>query len=397
MIDLLFQRSLPRVLLRLVLLSGGLTGLAADPANAAGQRDPFLQPFASNSPWNTPIGSGAQYEEIPNITTCSAGINYNDRCTTGIYRATASAPQATLYIYKGNVWGLLAHNKKLTDPATGVSYTVNTVGNDPAAEALLRSGSQSTDLTPANFYSTSLRSPPNPRTWPAGLRSLQTGWTNSIFVPANAVPSPDLDAHIAILQPSGLFLECYNAIVCANGDIVCAIAGFSDPTSDGTGVQNGRTASLIPNYAGKIRQGEMDSSHIPHALCALTPAKTLTPQCVWPASAFDMNDGYTGTVPMGSLLAIPPSVDINTLGLSPKGLAIARAAQDYGIYLTDRGGGGVTILAELGCKGLHGLDPDITVIIHHLMRITNNRPDNIGGGGTPRASLAPPLAAQPGP
>jgi hypothetical protein len=375
----------------------GLVLLVSQTAASAddGTRDPFLQPFASTSPWNTPIGSGAQYEAIPGIESYPAGINFNERWTTGIYRATSSDRQATLYIYKGNLWALLAHAKKLTDPATNIAYVINTTGNDPAAEKLLRDGSQATNLTPANFYSTTVRSPTGQRTWPTGLRDLQTGWTNSIFLPAGAVPSADSDAHIAVFQPTGLVLECYDAIVCGNGDIICAIAGFSDPTGDGAGDENGRCASLTPNYAGKIRARELDLGQIPHALCALAPAKLLKPDCVWPACAFDMNDGYSGPLPMGSLLAIPPSVDITALGLSPKGLAIARAAQDYGVYLTDRGGDGVTIQAELGTKNLPGLDADIAVIVHHLQRVTNNGPAAIGGGGTPRAALAPPLASQP--
>jgi hypothetical protein len=43
---------------------------------------------------------------------------------------------------------------------------------------------------------------------------------------------------------------------------------------------------------------------------------------------------------MGALLAIPPDININNLGLSKQGIVIAQAVQDYGIYIIDRGGDG---------------------------------------------------------
>ena len=103
---------------------------------------------------------------------------------------------------------------------------------------------------------------------------------------------------------------------------------------------------------------------------------------------------------MGALLAIPPWVDIEQLGLSTKGKVIARAAQDYGVYVADRGGSGITFLAELGNTEIRwpaiGGEPawwmDIAIIKNSLMRVRNNRVDNVGGGGTPRAPFAPPFA-----
>ena len=44
-------------------------------------------------------------------------------------------------------------------------------------------------------------------------------------------------------------LECYDAVVCSNGDVVCTMAGFTDPCSGGTGANNGRCASLLNDYA----------------------------------------------------------------------------------------------------------------------------------------------------
>jgi hypothetical protein len=62
---------------------------------------------------------------------------------------------------------------------------------------------------------------------------------------------------------------------------------------------------------------------------------------VWPASEqdYDSPGSYSGAIPMGSYFAIPPDVNLATLGLNtPEGLILAKAAQDYGVYVTDRSG-----------------------------------------------------------
>ena len=93
---------------------------------------------------------------------------------------------------------------------------------------------------------------------------------------------------------------------------------------------------------------------------------------------------------MGSLLAIPASIDLTKLGLSPQGLTIAHAAQDYGVYVVDTGGGGFTFLAELGDPEIRwnatATAPpwwaDVQIILNNLQQVTNNSASNPGGGGT---------------
>jgi hypothetical protein len=124
----------------------------------------------------------------------------------------------------------------------------------------------------------------------------------------------------------------------------------------------------------------------------------LTQSAVWPAWAFDRNSGYSGNLPMGSLLAIPQSVNLKNLKLSPKGLVLAKAAQNYGIYLVDRGGSGVSLLGQLGDPEIPwgGGPPywyqDLVVILGQLQLVTNNTPTTPGGGGVPIAPLAPPFS-----
>lgn len=57
---------------------------------------------------------------------------------------------------------------------------------------------------------------------------------------------------------------------------------------------------------------------------------------VWPATNVDSGfANYNGTVPIGSLWTIPPTVDVTTLGLSPEAVILARGIQQYGMYFMD--------------------------------------------------------------
>jgi hypothetical protein len=105
---------------------------------------------------------------------------------------------------------------------------------------------------------------------------------------------------------------------------------------------------------------------------------------------------------MGALLAIPPHVDLDALGLSRQGMVIARAAQTYGVYVVDRGGtGGMTFLAELGNREIRWEGDartlaswqELLIIKNQLKRVMNNSAQTPGGGGEPLAPMAPPFAS----
>ena len=338
------------------------------------EQDFFLRPFSADSVWNTPVLRNAVYEPIQGIEKCHGGINYQGHWTTGFYKASVNDRTARLYLHDCILWSKLS------------SGQVKIINNSPETEELLRKASYLQPKFPANYYSTIVRSPPGLRTWPSDIRPVTSGWTNVIYMPLDAVPSPDSDAHLSVMQPNGLVLECYDAVVCRNGDVICTMAGFTDPSGKGTGANNGRCASLINNYAGLIRKGEVTQGKIPHALSCLMSRLLLAPRFVSPASAFDMNDRYEGTIPMGALLAIPPQVQLEKLGLSKQGLVVARAAQEYGIYVVDRGGdGGITLKAALDADdAMYAASAkDAEIIVQSLQQVTNNAA-NLGSDGTRR-------------
>jgi hypothetical protein len=122
---------------------------------------------------------------------------------------------------------------------------------------------------------------------------------------------------------------------------------------------------------------------------------------VWPAVSQDGNalNNYKGLNPMGTLAAIPSTVDISALTLTAAGRTLAIALQDYGIYIVDQDGSSLGLYAEPSLavqapQMLTDMRNDLRLhLISYLTPVMNNGPTSVGGGGTPLASLAPPFLA----
>lgn len=111
---------------------------------------------------------------------------------------------------------------------------------------------------------------------------------------------------------------------------------------------------------------------------------------------------------MGSHFAIPPSVDLNALGLTPEGLVLGRTLQDYGAYVTIQSG-----TVALYCEPATPLDPFTRMrsdwqskLYSRMRRVTTNNPGLINanrnpldptliaGGGTRRRATVPAIAGE---
>jgi hypothetical protein len=358
---------------------------------AARGRNWRVWPFSRRSPWNHPLGSGAQFAPVSRLGSFAIGINYDERWTCAVAAATADDPQVP-YLFSPN-WGR-------TSSWNFLDRGGRTCGNGHAAEQNLLRAASPRIQTEGNYYSTINAA--NDHLWalPASYHHASRDWRPTLHLPPGACPSPDSDGLLAVMQPDGWVLDSYATVVLSSGVVLGTMASWIDVRGDGTGWWNGRRASMLPSFAGLIRDGEIAAGRIPHALAMQVPRRLLRRAAVWPAYAFDRDSGYSGTLPMGALLAIPPRVDIGRLGLSPPGRAIARAAQDYGVYVVDRGGEGLTILAELGNPDVRwggGGETmwwkDLERIRDVLQQVVNNSATNRGGGGILRADLPPLLRA----
>jgi hypothetical protein len=109
---------------------------------------------------------------------------------------------------------------------------------------------------------------------------------------------------------------------------------------------------------GVLRAWEVQGGEIHHALTFLLPPGRLKHGPVWPSSREDFWGfrDYAGHVPIGTRIAIPASVRLAALGLSPPGLRLARALQAYGAYCDDSvGSDAIVLTAENAAEGLPGL------------------------------------------
>ncbi|QGJ94881.1 minor tail protein [Gordonia phage Stormageddon] len=171
----------------------------------------------------------------------------------------------------------------------------------------------------------------------------------------------------------------------------------------GTGRNTGTRAARFPSAGGLIRAHELGKCYIPHALCISIPASSLKLGFVWPAAAEDSqtNLTYSGQVPMGSFFAIPASVDLSTLGLSPEGLALAECLQKYGMYVGDQSGSAaISVDGEATVampSALERLRTDWTTKLFGQLRRVTNVGTVAGGPGARRAPAAGPVAVRSDP
>jgi hypothetical protein len=220
-----------------------------------------------------------------------------------------------------------------------------------------------------------------------------------IHVPVDAKPSdPQVsqngDADLVVIDPTHRYAdELWRARRTRDG-----WEGDSHVRTDlvGPGVGTGGIRAYGGSaLAGLIRADELRRHSIPHALALSIPRKQLRPGPVWPAISDDGPDAanpYLGNVPMGTLVTFPASVDLARLGLSPTGLTIARALRDYGAYVVDASGT-FSFSAEPAAESLVAPVRDDMAKIRSLLRcVTDNDPGNIGGTGSRRAPVAPPVA-----
>jgi len=237
------------------------------------------RPFAANSPWNTAITSGAVYG--PTLS-----VQYSE-------------------MRKGWINGLQHSVTVFYAKATDTLRTITTTeGNAPGK------------------YQVRM---PNEAAGSAGSYS---------------------DQHMLIFDADGVTVhEFYKFPQTAIGTRTTYTAGAyvnTDLRRGGWGAGWIRATSTSA-AGGLIRASDLAAGVIQHKLAIALPYTVLSRY--WEAPADRKDSGHpqgtgpqTGTVNYGAVLAIPKSVDLSKLGLTQGGLLVAKAMQDYGIYVVDGAG-----------------------------------------------------------
>ncbi len=314
-------------------------------------RDPWLRPFSSDSIWNTPIGSEAVYVH--------AELPHTDRHA-------------------------LEHSTLMrTDPS------------DPE-RAVLRTGSWRDRCSGTEDSGRTLHLP--------------DGWAPPMVTDSATPNNPGV-----FLLPDGRTMYNLGAMGrCSGSGPLYAqwpgdeAAAVTDLYGDGRlGAHGG---SNLNQLGGAIRPDELTGDQpIRHALDLLVWSEHLawggskSNSYRWPATTSDSYaaaDTYRGDVPdlqMGSLLALPPDVTADQLGIETAvGRRLFQALQDYGAYVTDDSAWDATYLgvdsAAIGTFPWGDAErADMARMVTALHVVANNGPDSVGGGGQPRVPLLPEL------
>lgn len=341
-------------------------------------RDPVAQPYTSTAFWNVPIGTGATLGDAAHPWVATMG--------TMTWNGTAG----TLY------GGLSASGAGSVNGAYYTTPVWRAHASDPLGTFVL-----------------------------ADTTEQPGGRTITLPVPSGGVLAADWnssspDSFLALIEPDGDTVHEMYKVLPVTGKtrtwtarryVTYSLRGTGSDGTNPVGGVVGIRASVASLLGGLIRRAELDSTapargRIPHALAMalrLTQQQRIgvgAPGYVWPARGRDYNAAtvgnaqfYYGTVPLGARFAIPPTVDVTSLGLSDTGLALAWALQDYGALDVDSSSW-PTLYAEVGSTPAQVAEATAAwKVLYPLLRpVLNVTPTSPGGPGAPRQPVAAPAA-----
>lgn len=170
---------------------------------------------------------------------------------------------------------------------------------------------------------------------------LTPDWTDEatitgIPIPDGAFPDPEDDGHMVIIDfSSGLEYDFWQAKK-ENGAWSASWSSTISLSSDGVYPNGGSCrGSGFALLAGVIWPEELVSGKIDHAL-VFCYDRVKGSIAVWPATEADGESTSPNAIPEGARVQLDPSLDLNTLGLTPVEMTIAKALQQYGMILCDR-------------------------------------------------------------
>jgi hypothetical protein len=258
--------------------------------------------------------------------------------------------------------------------------------------------------------------------WPAscsgGSDSLQVRVRDGATIPGGGASYQPNNTGAALLANNPDVVQEYLAS-CRNNPTGNLYAGWflcqHSLRGSGVGPYCAHGGSGLSAVGGSLRLWELaPGTPIRHALKLTMPVSTLSDDQVgqcdaghrWPAIIADAGwnsvgggSHYSGAVNqlcMGSLLALPPSINCESLVAAELSRRICAALRDYGAYVVDVHPNGpnwrpFTINGEIGV-GSQVSGSQMITLFQNLQVVTNNSSSTIGGGGTPRVPLAPPIA-----
>jgi hypothetical protein len=161
----------------------------------------------------------------------------------------------------------------------------------------------------------------------------------NVPIPGSAQVPSDADGGLVVIDRSnGCEYDFGRARKNADGTWSAWFANALPTSGDGIyPFAEAPSASGFANVAGTIFPEELLAGRIEHAL-AFTMHNTKAGGPVWPATGSDGWSTVPGAIPEGARLQLDPALDLDSFRLTPWQKTIARALQEYGMYLVDTGG-----------------------------------------------------------
>lgn len=181
-------------------------------------------------------------------------------------------------------------------------------------------------------------------------------------IPATAVPAGGTDGELTVYdRASDTAWEFWQARKRPGGEWSACWGGRIDKVSTNPGIfakPFGVSASGLLMAPGVISLEDFRRGRIDHAMYLAIIAPAMWNQVSWPANRSDGFSRDANALAQGQRLRLDPTLDIGSLGLTPVGDMIARAAQKHGFIVADTAGA-VSVVTESGSavRGARGGNP----------------------------------------
>lgn len=203
------------------------------------------------------------------------------------------------------------------------------------------------------------------------------------------------DSWVLLQQGRRDALELRGVTVRPDGDLEAQGIARTDLAGPGVAESASEVKPFgLSNLGGLLRSGELETG-IRHALSCRVNRQRLggrndfqTPSTTWPATGGDTTS--EDLLNVGTLLAIPPDVDLAAkFGTNGPACELARAMQDYGVYVTGFIDAPFVLLTDE--SNYSRADEWLNQLVPLLQVVTNNTKVTPAGSGKPRREHAPEL------
>ena len=177
--------------------------------------------------------------------------------------------------------------------------------------------------------------------------------TTGLHLPADALPHPNSDSAITVIQPDGSAVWLWQFF---RATMTCSSAYWIYPDTLGVAANqpggDPRNIGYKHPHCQRISKYDMAKGVIDRSIIGFIPAAAHSAtRAEFPAAVRDGSSTDPNCMVVGWRLCIKPSVDLDALNLHPSAMVVAKMLQDYGTTLTDtnspRSGLNVSIEAEL--------------------------------------------------